>query len=107
MLTPGGNTLVFSDQDQGITVTDQNNNKIQLNNEGIVVDSQSDLTLKAAQEVKIQGASITVNGEESVSATGGTMSLTGNESTTIQGSAECAISSDGEMSVKGLTVMIN
>ena len=107
LLTPAGNTLVISDEDKGITLTDQSSNKIQMNTDGITVESQSNLTLKAAQEVKIQGATVTVNGSESISSTGGTVSITGNESTTIKGSAECAISSDGQMSVKGITVMIN
>lgn len=92
VVTPGGNTMVFSDQDKGITVTDENSNKIQMNNEGVTIESQSNLTLKATREISIQGASIKVNGKESVS---------------IDGSAGCTLSSNGETSVKGSTVMIN
>ena len=92
VVTPGGNTMVFSDQDKGITVTDENSNKIQMNNEGVTIESQSNLTLKATREISIQGASIKVNGKESVS---------------IDGSAGCTLSSSGETSVKGSTVMIN
>ncbi len=107
VLTPGGNTLVISDEDKGITLTDQNSNQIQMNADGIVVESKSDLTLKASNKVNIQGASIAIDGEQSVDTTGGTVSVTGNQTTTISGSMSCAISSDGEMSVKGLTVMLN
>jgi Rhs element Vgr protein len=107
ILTPGGNTIVLSDQDKGITITDQNSNKIEMNDSGIVVESQSNLTLKASQEVKIEGATISVNGSESISNTGGTVSITGNQSTSITGSAECSVSSDGQMSVKGAMVMVN
>jgi Rhs element Vgr protein len=107
LLTPGGNTIVISDEDKGITLTDQNNNKIQMNDSGIVVDSASDLTLKAAQSVTIQGASVSVKADESLSCTGGTVSISGNQSTSITGSAECTISSDGQMSVKGTMVGIN
>ncbi len=107
ILTPGGNTMVFSDEDKGITVTDQNNNKIEMNDSGIVVESQSNLTLKASQEVKIEGATVSVNGSQSISNTGGSVSITGDQSTSITGSASCSISSDGQMSVKGTIVNIN
>lgn len=107
ILTPGGNTMVYSDQDEGITITDQNSNKIQMNSEGITVESQSNLTLKASESVTIQGASITINADESIDATGGTVSVTGNESTTITGSAECTVTSSGEVSISGTMVSIN
>ena len=108
ILTPGGNTMVFSDEDKGITITDQNSNKMQMNDSGIVVESQSALTLKASNEVKIQGASITISADQSAELSGGTtVSISGNQSTSITGSTQCSISSDGQMSVKGLTVMIN
>lgn len=109
VLTPGGNTMVFSDKDKGITVTDQNNNKIEMNDSGITltdkssnkiemtssgitVDSQSSLTLKAAQDVTVQGMSVTVSGDQSA---------------TVKGSSECEVSSSGQTSVKGSMVMIN
>lgn len=107
ILTPGGNTLVISDQDEGITLTDQNKNQIQMNSSGIVVESKSNLTLKADNKVDIQGTSVTINGDQSIDATGGNVSVTGNQSTKVSGSMSCAVSSDGEMSVKGLTVMLN
>lgn len=107
LITPGENSIVISDEDEGITLTDQNNNKIQMNASGIVIDSASNLTLKAAESVTIQGASVTVKASESLSCSGGTVSITGNQTTSIAGSAECTISSDGQMSVKGAIVGIN
>jgi len=107
LLTPGNNTIAISDQDKGITLQDQNNNKIQMNDSGIVVDSASDLTLKAAQSVTVQGMSVTVKADQSLSCTGGTVSVTGNQTTTVKGSAQCTISSDGQMNVKGSIVGIN
>ncbi len=107
VLTPGGNTIVLSDQDKGITVTDQNNNQIQMNDSGIVVDSQSDLTLKAAQGVTVQGATISINGDQSLSCSSMQVSVSGDTTTEISGSASCSVSSDGEMSVKGSIVMVN
>lgn len=107
VLTPGGNTMVFSDEDQGITITDQNSNKIEMGTSGITIDSQSDLTLQAAQSVSIKGMSISVDGDQSISNSAPSVSISGDQSTSITGNAECSISSSGQMSVKGLTVMIN
>lgn len=107
ILTPGGNTMVFSDDDQGITITDQNSNKIEMGTDGITIESQSNLTLKATQEVKIEGMSVTVNATDSISNSASSVSISGDVSTSISGSAQCEISSDGEMSVKGTMVMIN
>lgn len=92
VLTPGGNTMVFSDKDKGITVTDQNKNKIEMkdagitltdksNNtiemtsSGITINSKSKLTLKAAQEVDVQGASISVSADGSTAIKGSTVAI--------------------------------
>jgi Rhs element Vgr protein len=107
LVTPGGNTLVLSDEDQAITITDQNSNKIRMNSDGILVESQSNLTLKATESVSIKGASVSINATESIDATGGTVSITGNESTAISGTAECSVKSSGEVEVQGLMVKIN
>ncbi|HWZ22416.1 MAG TPA: type VI secretion system tip protein VgrG [Cytophagaceae bacterium] len=107
IITPGGNTIVLSDQDSGITITDQNNNTIQMNSDGITIDSKSNLTLKAAEGVTINGATITTTGTESVSVSGGTISVSGDETVSISGSSECSVSSDGELALKGATVMVN
>lgn len=109
IITPEGNTLIFSDEDKDITLTDQNANEIKLNSDGIsltdkskntiemsssgiTIESKSDLTLKAAQNIQIKGSSITVDGSMS---------------TAVKGGSECEVSSSGQMSVKGATVMIN
>ncbi len=107
ILTPGGNTMVFSDQDQGITITDQNDNKIEMGTSGITIESQSSLTLKAVQDVNIQGMSVSIKGDQSLDASSADVSISGDMSTSISGSASCDVSSDGQMSVKGSIVMIN
>ncbi|MEM8998645.1 MAG: type VI secretion system tip protein VgrG [Bacteroidota bacterium] len=105
--TPEGNSMVLTEEDKGIVITDQNGNSITMNDEGVVVESKSKLTLKASEEVEIEGSSVKISGSESIDASGGSVSVSGEQSTSISGSASCDISSDGQMSVKGLTVMIN
>lgn len=105
--TPGGNTIVISDQDQGITITDLNSNKIEMNSAGIHMESVADITLKATNSVNIKGTSISLDGDESISSKSGTVSITGELSTSITGNAECTVSSSGEMSIKGAMVSVN
>ncbi|MEE9361205.1 MAG: type VI secretion system tip protein VgrG [Cellulophaga sp.] len=105
--TPEGNSILLNEEEKGIYITDQSGNSIEMNEEGIVIESKSKLTLKAAEGVDIEGSSIKITGSESVTVSGATVSVSGDQSTSITGSASCDISSDGQMSVKGLTVMIN
>ncbi|MGC1528105.1 MAG: type VI secretion system tip protein VgrG [Phormidesmis sp.] len=64
--TPGGNKIVISDQDKGIFLSDQNGNTVTLNESGISLSSPKDisleatgsLTLKASQDVTIQGLNV-------------------------------------------------
>jgi len=107
IITPGGNTIVLSDKDKGITLTDQNSNVIQMNDKGITLNSQSNISIKAAQDIKIEGVNISLSGSQSIKEEGGQITVSGNQSVKIDGTAECAISSNGQMSVKGTTVMIN
>ena len=107
LLTPEGNTIVISDQDKGIKLEDQNGNTLEMNDSGITVDSASSLTLKAADDVTIKGTSVSISGSQSVSVSGASVSVSGDQSVAVSGSAQCEVSSDGQMSVKGSIVMIN
>jgi Rhs element Vgr protein len=107
ILTPGGNTMVFSDEDQGITITDQSGNTVIMAPDGVTVESKSDLTLKAANGVTIQGATIDITGDTSISAGAPSVDISGDTSASLSGGATCDVSSDGQMSLKGSIVMIN
>jgi uncharacterized protein involved in type VI secretion and phage assembly len=53
--TPGGNKFSLTEDAKGIQLEDQNGNKIILDDSGIKIESAKDLTLKAAQDIKIEG----------------------------------------------------
>ena len=78
-----------------------------MNSSGISMESPSSINIKATEEVSIQGATISINGDQSISASGGTVDISADMSASLKGSAECAISSDGNLTAKGLMVMIN
>lgn len=89
--TPGGNILKISDEDKGIALTDQNGNKITLNDTGIVIESTKDLTLKAAKDIKMEGMNIEVNAQTGFKAKGTSSAEMSSASTTIKGSATTVI----------------
>ena len=105
--TPAGNTVTFNDDESNITLTDQNNNKIEMNSSGISLDSPGSITIKATEEVSIKAATVSVTADQSVDISGASVTMSGDMSTSIKGGAECSVSSDGNLTAKGLMVMIN
>ena len=97
--TPGGNKLKVSDDDKGISLEDQNGNKITLNDSGITLDSASDLILKAAGELKIEGMNTTLKASASLKAEGSASAEFSGASTTLKGS--------GTLTIQGGLVQIN
>lgn len=53
IVTPANNTIVISDDSKSIYLHDQNNNKVELGPDGIVLDSAKDVTIKATGSVHI------------------------------------------------------
>lgn len=107
LLTPGGNTIVISDEDKGVVIKDENGNIFEMNDKGVTINSASSLTLKASDDVTIEGTTVSISGSQSVSTSGGSVSISGDQGTTVTGGAQCEVSSDGQMNVKGAMVMIN
>ncbi len=108
ILTPNGNTIILSDQDEGITITDQNSNQIQMNGDGITIESQSAMTIKAADALTLEGASVTIQSDSddiTITSSGG---ITGSASNSLELSGSSAtLSSSGTTSVSGSTVNLN
>ena len=90
--TPAGNVLSLSEDDSGITLQDQNDNKVVLSPDGILLDSAKDLTIKARADVKIEGVNVEVSASAGFKAgASGTAEMKG-ASTTVQGSASLTLS---------------
>ena len=90
--TPGGNTILISDDKKGISFEDQNGNTIVMNDQGVTVESKKALTLKATQDVNIEGTNINIKANAQLKATG---------------NASAEISASGNTVVKGAIVQIN
>jgi Rhs element Vgr protein len=90
--TPNGNTVVLSDADGGISLKDENGNKLVMDSGGITLESAADVKIKATGDVKIEGANVTTSASTQLKA---------------EGSAGAEITSSGTMVVKGSLVQIN
>jgi Rhs element Vgr protein len=91
--TPNGNKFVLSDNTGNILVEDENGNKIELSSAGILVESASDLTLKASGEIKVES--------------GVNMTLSAGAQFKAEGSAGAELSTGAVAVVQGSMVQIN
>jgi Rhs element Vgr protein len=106
--TPGNNIITISDKDKGITITDQNSNKIEMNNSGITISSAKDVNIKATGKIALTATGeIGVTSQADVKVTGLNVNHTANVGFAAKGNATAEISASGQTTVKGGMVMIN
>ncbi len=91
--TPNGNKIVLSDQEGSIVIEDENGNKIEMTSSGILMESASDMTIKAAGEITVES--------------GTNMTLTAGAQFKAEGSAGAELSSGAIAVVSGSLVQIN
>lgn len=92
IITPNGNTISVSDDDKGLSLTDENGNTLTMNGDGVTIESKKNLSIKAAQDVTIEGANISINANSQLKAAG---------------VASAELSSSGNAVLKGAMVQIN
>lgn len=90
--TPAGNKLLISEDQKGITLEDQNGNKIVMNDSGIEITSCKDFKVKATGDIKLEGTNCEVKANAQYKASG---------------SAGAELSSSAVTNVKGSMVNIN
>jgi len=106
--TPGKNTVVINDDDKSIKLKDQNNNSITLNKDGIKIDSGKDITLSAKGNITIDATSkTTIKAKQDVAVEGMNVNVKAQVGATVKGSATAELSASGQTTVKGAMVMIN
>lgn len=108
LVTPGKNTVVLSDDAKSILLKDQNGNKVELGDGGILLDSPKDIKLKATGNI-----SLTATGKLELKATqdatmdGLNVNHTAQVGFVAKGNASAELSASGQTTVKGGLVMIN
>lgn len=91
--TPGGNSILLSDEDGAITLKDQNGNKLILDAAGVTIESAKDVSIKASSgDIKLDGTNVKAQATAQLEA---------------KGSAGAELSSSGNTVVKGSIVQIN
>ncbi len=91
--TPGGNSLVFSDDEKGIFMEDQHGNKFSMTEDGIAFESPKDIKIKATKNIELEGLKVDAKATSGFKADGG---------------GGCELSAgNGVTAVKGGTVMLN
>ncbi len=108
IVTPGCNTVVISDDEKSILLQDQNDNKVELSDSGIVLDSPKDISITAKGKISIDATGeIGVSSKADVSVDGLNINQTANVGFTAKGNASAELSASGQTTVKGAMVMIN
>lgn len=114
--TPGGNILKISDEDAGCQLKDQNENTVTLNDTGITLKSAKDLmveaaenlTLKAGQDITLQGMNLTLAADAELKASGsGGVEVSSDAIATLKGGGGVEVTSDAIATLKGSLVKIN
>jgi Rhs element Vgr protein len=105
--TPGNNIITLSDKDKGITLTDQNKNMIQLNEDGITIESKKDIIIKAANNISISGVNIDTKATNNSDTSANNVAVKAQMSYTAQAGASAELKASGNITVKGAVVSIN
>ncbi|MBS1911435.1 MAG: type VI secretion system tip protein VgrG [Bacteroidetes bacterium] len=91
--TPAGNKITLTEEDKAITIVDQNGNKIEMNQDGIKIESQKAIELKAGTEVKMES--------------GTSFGVKGGTDLKMEGASSAELSSSATTKVKGSMVQLN
>ena len=91
--TPAGNSVTLNEEGSGITIVDQNGNKLEMTPAGILIESSAALTLKAAAGLNLSAS--------------GTMIVSASGQMRLEGTTGAEVSSSGVTSIRGSLVQLN
>ncbi len=98
--TPGGNKIIISDEDKGITLKDQNDNSMTMNDSGITIKSPKDITVEATGK-------LTLTAKQDTSIEGLNVNAKANAQFKAEGNAGAEVSTSAIAVLKGSLVQIN
>ena len=90
--TPDGRIINLNDDTGKIILQDGNGNKIEMSSDGIIIESAKDLTLKAQNDVFVEGINVTQEAQQEMG---------------LQGQAKAKFFSVGDVEIQGTFVKIN
>jgi uncharacterized protein involved in type VI secretion and phage assembly len=90
--TPNGNIITLSDDAGSIVLEDESGNKIEMNSDGIIIESAGDVNITASGDVNIEGTNV---------------KAVANSEFKAEGSSGAELSSSATATLKGSLVQIN
>ncbi len=90
--TPAGKSIVLSEKEGSIIISDENNNSLTMDSAGVTIESGKDIILKATGDIKAEGVNI---------------NQTANAQYKAEGSAGAELSTGATAVIKGSIVQIN
>ena len=105
--TPNGNSIVMSEEDKTITITDQNSNEIKMAEDKVSITSNSKMEITASDELTISGSKVSIKGDDSVNISGGKIEASSDGNVEISAGGTADLSASGTMSVSGASVNLN
>ncbi|QYZ65757.1 MAG: hypothetical protein OI74_01875 [Gammaproteobacteria bacterium (ex Lamellibrachia satsuma)] len=90
--TPNGNKIFIDDENGVIEIVDESDNKTTFSSDGILLESASDIQIKASGDITLEGTNINIKASAEMKA---------------EGSAGAELTSSGTAKVQGSMVMIN
>ena len=116
------NRIIINEKDKSITIEDQYNNKILLNDKGIILSADQDISMtakgsvliKGSKGVQIEGNKISLQaqqlalaGQSQVGVKGAKVELAADATLNLKGGAQASMASDAMVEIKGALVKIN
>jgi uncharacterized protein involved in type VI secretion and phage assembly len=90
--TPNGNKITLSDDEGSVVLIDENSNSITMSSDGISIESQSDINIKASGDLNLEGTNTSIKASAQYKA---------------EGSAGAEMSTGATAILKGSLVQIN
>jgi Rhs element Vgr protein len=106
--TPGGHQFVMNDKQGSITITDSNNNSVELGKNGISVDGASNIDIKAKGNITINASgNLSLKANGNATCEGVQIDLKAQASLSAQGQASAELKASGVVTIEGGLVKIN
>ena len=107
--TPDERSIVLSDKDKLISISDKNGNKIEFSDNGIEITSPKDISITSKAGIKIDAVKDIAMASKSgnINAEGTNIELKAKASFTAKGNVSAEVSASGKTTIKGAMVMIN
>lgn len=106
--TPEENKIVISDEDKSIVLSDATGNTVELNSEGVLIDSAKDISIKSKGKLALDATGeISITSKADITISGLNINSAAKAGFVAKGNATAELSASGQTTVKGAMVLIN